>query len=45
LRIGAYSVDDCLKALGMEPLGGEIGQQRWMTKNYTPIELVLEGGG
>jgi len=45
LRIGAYSVDDCLKALGMEPLGGEIGQQRWMTKNYTPIETVLEGGG
>src|SRR5690606_31302092 len=25
-RIGAYTIDDCLKYLGMEPLGGEVGQ-------------------
>lgn len=45
LRIGAYSVDDCLKALGMEPLGTEWSTTRWMTKNYAPIEIVIAGGG
>lgn len=45
-RIGAYTIDDCLKYLGLEPLGNEIGQQRFVTKNYEPIEniLDLEGG-
>lgn len=45
LRIGAFTVDDCLEALGMAPLGGEIGQARWMTKNYELIDRVYEGGG
>lgn len=44
-RIGAYSIDDCLKYLGMEPIGGEVGQQRFVTKNYQPIEDVIDGGG
>lgn len=44
LRIGSYSVDDCLKALGMEPLGTEWSTARWMTKNYAPIEDALGGG-
>jgi len=46
-RIGAYTIDDCLKYLGMEPVGGEIGQQRFVTKNYQPIEGVIgeQGGG
>ena len=44
-RIGAYTIDDCLKYLGMEPLGGEIGQQRFVTKNYQPIETVIDGEG
>lgn len=43
-RIGAYSVDDSLKALGMEPLETEWSQSRWMTKNYESIETRLEGG-
>jgi len=44
-RIGAYTIDDCLKYLGMEPVGGEIGQQRFVTKNYQPIEGVIGGQG
>ncbi|HHW90990.1 MAG TPA: phage portal protein [Clostridiales bacterium] len=44
LRIGAYSVDDCLKYLGMEPLETEWSKARWMTKNYEPIETRFEGG-
>ena len=44
-RIGAYTIDDCLKYLGMEPLGGEVGQQRFVTKNYQPIETVIDGEG
>jgi len=45
LRIGAYSIDDCLQHLGMEPLNTEWSTQRWMTKNYEPIETAAEGGG
>lgn len=45
VRIGAYSVDDCLKHLGMEPLNTEWSRARWMTKNYEPIEEALKGGG
>lgn len=37
-RIGAYSVDDSLKALGMEPLRTEWSTCRWLTKNYERIE-------
>lgn len=44
VRIGAYSVDDCLKHLGMEPLNTDWSQQRWMTKNYEPITVAVEGG-
>ena len=45
IRIGAYSVDDCLKLLGLEPLNTEWSRARWMTKNYEPIEEALKGGG
>lgn len=44
LRIGAYSVDDCLKLLGLEPLETEWSQARWMTKNYERIEQRFKGG-
>lgn len=44
LRIGAYSIDDCLQHLGMEPLNTEWSTQRWMTKNYEPIESAAGGG-
>ncbi len=37
LRIGSYSIDDCLKILGMEPLETEWSKTRWMTKNYERI--------
>lgn len=43
IRIGAYSVDDCLKVLGMEPLETEWSKARWMTKNYERIEQRSEG--
>jgi HK97 family phage portal protein len=45
LRIGAYSVDDCLEALGMEPLNTDWSRARWMTKNYAPITESHGGGG
>ena len=43
-RIGAYSVDDSLKKLGMEPLETDWSQARWMTKNYQNIKKRFEGG-
>ena len=43
-RIGAYSVDDSLRALGMEPLDTDWSKARWMTKNYERIEKLWEGG-
>lgn len=45
IRIGSYSVDDCLKVLGMEPLETEWSKARWMTKNYERIEQRSNGGG
>ena len=44
-RIGAYSVDDSLRALGMEPLDTSWSKVRWMTKNYQRIEELAGGGG
>lgn len=45
LRIGGYSIDDILIALGMEPLNTEWSRTRWMTKNYAPVEeFFIEGG-
>lgn len=44
VRIGAYSVDDCLQDLGREPLNTEWSKARWMTKNYEAIEQRLKGG-
>lgn len=44
LRIGAYSIDDCLETMGMEPLNTDWSKARWMTRNYQPIEIALKGG-
>lgn len=44
LRIGAYSIDDCLRIMGMEPFDTEWSRQRWMTRNYMPIDQAMEGG-
>jgi HK97 family phage portal protein len=43
LRIGAYSIDDILKVLGMEPLGTDWSTIRWVTKNYQPVTEVVKG--
>ena len=43
-RVGAYCIDDSLKALDMEPLNTEWSKTRFMTKNYMPIEDMLKGG-
>lgn len=45
LRIGAYTIDDCLKALGLEPLGTDWSQTRFMTKNYETIQDRIAAGG
>ena len=44
-RIGANTIDDSLRALGREPRGDDIGTQRFMTKNYAPVEDVIEQKG
>ncbi len=44
LRIGGYSIDDCLVTLGMEPLETEWSKARWMTKNYQRVEESYKGG-
>ncbi|MEG0900293.1 MAG: phage portal protein [Oscillospiraceae bacterium] len=44
MRIGAYNVDECLEHLGMEPLGTQWSKTRFITKNYMPIEKMVEGG-
>lgn len=41
VRIGAFTVDDCLNYLGKEKLNTDWSDVRFMTKNYTPIETML----
>lgn len=43
LRTGSYTINECLKALGIEPIGSNIGDVRFITKNYMPIEDMLKG--
>lgn len=43
-RTGAYTINDSLKVLGMEPINDDIGKVRWMTKNYATVEEVAKGG-
>lgn len=43
-RNGALTIDDILKILGKEPLGGDIGNMRFITKNYELLDKVLENG-
>lgn len=40
-RNGAYTIDDSLSELGLEPIGGKIGSQRFITKNLQPIEAMV----
>ena len=39
-RIGANTLDDNLRVLGREPIGGEYGTKRLITKNYVGIEWL-----
>lgn len=43
-RTGSNTIDDNLRALGREPVGGKIGSSRYITKNLELIDKVLEGG-
>lgn len=43
-RNAALTIDDILRYLGKEPLGGEIGSMRFITKNYELLDYVLEKG-
>lgn len=40
-RTGANTIDDNLRTLGREPLGGDVGNTRFMTKNYEPVEDMI----
>lgn len=43
-RNGALTIDDILRILGKEPLGGDIGSMRFITKNLEALDKVLEEG-
>lgn len=44
LRTGSYTINDCLRDLGKEQISEELGDQRFMTKNYAAVEEILKGG-
>lgn len=41
-RTGSNTIDDNLRALGREPIGGDIGSMRFVTKNLEWIEETLK---
>lgn len=43
-RNGALTIDDILRALGKEPIGGDIGAMRFITKNLELLDKVAEDG-
>lgn len=43
-RNGALTIDDILRTLSKEPIGGEVGAMRFVTKNLELIDNVLKGG-
>ena len=43
-RNGALTVDDTLRTLGKEPIGGEIGGMRFVTKNLELLDKALKEG-
>ena len=44
-RNGAYTIDDTLRTLGKEPIGGDVGNLRVITKNNENIEIVVSPQG
>ena len=43
-RNGALTIDDILRALGKEPIGGDIGAMRFITRNLEVLDKVAETG-
>ena len=43
-RNGALTIDDTLRTLGKEPLGGDIGGMRFITRNLETLDKVLKEG-
>lgn len=43
-RNGALTIDDILRILGKEPIGGEIGSSRFITKNLEFLNSAIENG-
>lgn len=43
-RNGALTIDDILRILDKEPIGGDIGSMRFVTKNLELIDKVLKDG-
>lgn len=43
-RNGALTIDDTLRTLGKEPIGGNVGTMRFVTKNLELVDNVLKGG-
>lgn len=43
-RNGALTIDDILRTLGKEPIGGEIGTSRFITKNLEFLSSAIENG-
>ncbi|MFW6275825.1 MAG: phage portal protein, partial [bacterium] len=42
LMMGAASLDDVAIENGFQPLGGEIGQTKWLQKQMTPVSFIYE---
>lgn len=43
-RNGALTIDDTLRILGKEPIGGDLGSMRFVTKNLELLDKVLKEG-
>lgn len=41
-RTGSHTIDDNLKLLGKEPIGGEVGESRYITKNLAHIDSAIK---
>lgn len=42
-RNGALTIDDTLRILGKETIGGDVGSMRFATKNLATVENILKG--
>lgn len=43
MRNGAFTINDAIKAVGYEPISDDIGEKRFMTKNYDLVENFERG--